>query len=80
MTKPNRYSPEVRQRAVRMVLDHEREYSPQWAHDPLDRGEDWLCGVDSSELGPAGRAEPRDSSRSDDQGPAAREGVGEREP
>jgi transposase-like protein len=25
------YSPEVRQRAVRMVLDHQQEYSSQWA-------------------------------------------------
>jgi transposase len=31
MTKSKRYSPEVRERAVRMVFEHEREYDSQWA-------------------------------------------------
>lgn len=31
MGKPSRYSPEVRERAVRMVQEHEREYASQWA-------------------------------------------------
>ena len=30
MAHSNRYSPEVRDRAVRMVFDHESEYSSQW--------------------------------------------------
>ncbi len=31
MTTSKRYSPEVRERAVRMVFEHEREYESQWA-------------------------------------------------
>ena len=31
MTQPTRYSPEVRERAVRMVFEHERDYASRWA-------------------------------------------------
>jgi len=31
MGRPSRYSPEVRERAVRMVLEHQGEYASQWA-------------------------------------------------
>jgi transposase-like protein len=31
MNKRTRYSPEVRERAVRLVFEHEEEYSSQWS-------------------------------------------------
>ena len=31
MTKARRFSPEVRDRAVRLVRDHQAEYATQWA-------------------------------------------------
>jgi len=31
MRKQVRYSPEVRERAVRMVFEHEKKYDSQWA-------------------------------------------------
>ncbi len=31
MNKQTRYSPEVRERAVRLVLEHQNEYSSQWS-------------------------------------------------
>ena len=31
MGRPSKYSPELRERAVRMVFEHAHEYSSQWA-------------------------------------------------
>jgi len=31
MKTNKRYSPEIRERAVRMIFEHQREYESQWA-------------------------------------------------
>lgn len=54
MSKANRYSPEVRERAVRMVLEHQSEYSSQWQAICSIAGKIG-CSPDSLKLGFIGR-------------------------
>lgn len=43
----NKFSPEVRTRAVRMVLDHASEHPSRWGSD-VDRGQDRLHAADAA--------------------------------
>jgi hypothetical protein len=43
----NKFSPEVRERAVRMVQDHHVDYPSRWG-GRFDRGEDRLRAADAA--------------------------------
>jgi transposase-like protein len=47
----NKFSPEVRARAVRMVLDHEKRSRIALGCGGVDRGEDRLRGADAATSG-----------------------------
>jgi transposase len=51
MPRHSRYSPELRERAVRMVQEHAREQPLPMGSDQCDRPEDWVFGRNPSEMG-----------------------------
>ena len=44
----NRFAPQVRERAVRMVADHGARLSFSLGSGGVDRGEDWLRSADTA--------------------------------
>ena len=58
MARRSRYSPEVKERAVRMVLDQQHQHESQWAvisDDRLGRVEDWVHVGDAAQVGASSR-------------------------
>ena len=51
MKKSNKFSPEVRERAVRMVLEHRGEYPSLWATHQIDCAQDWLYAANLERMG-----------------------------
>ena len=51
MSKSNRYSPEVRERAVRLVFEQEKEYASQWSAMCSVASEDWVYSGNATQLG-----------------------------
>ena len=68
MTKKtsNRFSPEVRQRAVRMVLEHGGEHASQWAAIGSIAAKIGCTAETLAQVGAAGRARPGAAARADD--------------
>ena len=50
----NKFSAEVRERAVRMVRDHQGDHRLAMGGDCVDRLEDWLHGREPAALAAAG--------------------------
>jgi transposase len=75
----NKFSPEVRSRAVRLVLKHEHEHPSRWA-TILSCTQDWLHGADAQRLGEQGGSGCRKASRGVDRYDGPDEGSGAREP
>lgn len=80
MARPGKYSPEVRDRAVRMVARAWSGASVAVVRDHLDRQQVRLHGGDVAEVGSPGRARQRSAWRSNNGRAAAVQGTGTGEP
>ena len=62
----NRYSPEIRARAVRMVLDHEKDHASRWAAVVSISAKIGLCFADVERVGEGGGGRQRRTRRGAD--------------
>ena len=65
MARPSKYSPELRERAVRMVFEHAAEHPSQWAAI-VGRPRSWAARRSAAALGAPGRARYRPAAGPDD--------------
>ena len=63
MSRPSKFSPEMQERAVRMVWRAAASMTPQWAAIRSIAGEAWLYHGDTAALGSAGRSRPGQARR-----------------
>lgn len=75
MKKQIRYSPEMRERAVRLVYDHQGEYESQWAA-MVSIAAKIGCTPDSAYLGAPVRSRSGYSRRSVNIGSGKTQGIG----
>ena len=68
MNTSKKYSREVRERAVRLVIEHQGEHESEMGGDRFDSEQDWLHGRDLAQMGAPGRARSRAAWRFDQYG------------
>ena len=79
MGRPSRFSPEVRERAIRLVMEQRAAHPSEWAALQAVATKAGDHGRDAAQVGPAGRAGRGPATRADQQRARAPDGAGARE-